>query len=213
MIREGLRQMFPQKLNLFWTFLISLAFLFSAGCATTNTGNRPTPTPTATPVLTSTSDDLVPTSTPLTLDDKPKTAESTLPIGSITNIRVGKHEGFDRLVVDLNAPGAGYDISYVDNVYTDGKGDLVPLKGGAKLRIVVRAPNHDADYHLTYQVKSGESLPNVDLTGFNTFQDAKWAGSFEGQSTIGLGVSARLPFTVFKLTNPGRIVVDVYLKA
>jgi hypothetical protein len=34
-----------------------------------------------------------------------------------------------------------------------------------------------------------------------------WAGSFEGQSTIGLGVRARLPFRVLQL--PGRLVIDV----
>jgi hypothetical protein len=199
-----------QKFNLFWTFLVSLALLFSAGCATTNTGSGPTTTTTATPVITSTSNGLPTTVTP---DDQPKTAESSPPIGSITNIQAGKHEGFDRLVVELNEPGAGYNVRYVDNVYTDGKGDLVPLKGGAKLSIVVRAPNYDSNYNSTYQAKPGESLPNVDIAGFNTFQDVKWAGSFEGQSTIGLGVSARTPFNVFKLTNPGRIVVDVYLKA
>jgi hypothetical protein len=209
---EGLRQVLQQQFNLFWTFLVSLALLFSAGCATTNTGSKPTTTPTATPVITSTSD-VVPTPTPVTADDQPKTADSSLPIGTITNIKVGKHEGFDRLVVELSAPGAGYYVRYVDEVHTDGKGDLVPLKGSAKLSIIIRAPNYDGNYNLTYQVKPGESLPNVDITGFNTFQDVKWAGSFEGQSTIGLGVKARAPFNVFKLTNPGRIVVDVYLKA
>jgi hypothetical protein len=38
------------------------------------------------------------------------------------------------------------------------------------------------------------------------------AGSFEGQTTIGLGVRARLPFRVFTLDGPGngsRIVIDV----
>ncbi|HEX2064459.1 MAG TPA: hypothetical protein VHE80_08555 [Acidimicrobiales bacterium] len=38
------------------------------------------------------------------------------------------------------------------------------------------------------------------------------AGTFEGRSTFGLGVWARLPFRVFKLDGPGtssRIVVDV----
>jgi hypothetical protein len=202
--------MSQQKFNPFWTFFVSLALLFSVGCATTDTGKSSTTTPTATSVKTSTSNS---SPTPVTPDDQPKTADSYLPIGTITNIEAGKHEGFDRLVVELNAPGAGYYVQYVDEVHTDGKGDLVPLKGGAKLRIIVRTSNYDSNFNPTYQVKLGEPLPNVNLTGFNTFQEVKWAGSFEGQSTIGLGVSARLPFNVFKLTNPGRIVVDVYLKA
>ena len=39
-----------------------------------------------------------------------------------------------------------------------------------------------------------------------------WAGSFEGQTTIGLGVRARLPMRAFVLNGPGdglRVVVDV----
>jgi hypothetical protein len=47
----------------------------------------------------------------------------------------------------------------------------------------------------------------VNVTGFSTFRQVAWAGSFEGQTTVGLGVRARLPFRVFTL--PGRVVVDV----
>ena len=39
-----------------------------------------------------------------------------------------------------------------------------------------------------------------------------FAGSFEGYTSIGLGVRARLPFRVFMLDGPGtssRLVVDV----
>lgn len=39
-----------------------------------------------------------------------------------------------------------------------------------------------------------------------------WAGTFEGYTSLGLGVRARLPFRVFALDGPGdgsRLVVDV----
>ena len=39
-----------------------------------------------------------------------------------------------------------------------------------------------------------------------------WAGSFEGRTSLGLGVRARLPFRVFSLAGPGdgsRVVIDV----
>jgi hypothetical protein len=47
----------------------------------------------------------------------------------------------------------------------------------------------------------------VNVSGYRTFRQVAWAGSFEGQTNIGLGVRARLPFRVF--TMPGRLVVDV----
>ncbi|BAS14136.1 conserved hypothetical protein [Arthrobacter sp. Hiyo8] len=39
-----------------------------------------------------------------------------------------------------------------------------------------------------------------------------FAGSFEGYTSLGLGVRARLPFRVFTLAGPGtgsRLVIDV----
>ena len=50
------------------------------------------------------------------------------------------------------------------------------------------------------------------MAGYSTFRQVAWAGSFEGQTTVGLGVRARLPFRVFALTGPGtgsRLVIDV----
>jgi hypothetical protein len=55
----------------------------------------------------------------------------------------------------------------------------------------------------------------VPVTGFSTFRQVASAGSFEGVTSIGLGVRARLPFRVFTVTGiPGsangvRVVVDV----
>ena len=92
----------------------------------------------------------------------------------------------------------------------DGSGKLVPLAGGAKLRIILRAPAYDDDGRATYRPADKTRLTDVD--GYRTFRQLAWAGSFEGQSTVGLGVRARLPFRVMVLDGPGagaRLVVDV----
>jgi hypothetical protein len=50
------------------------------------------------------------------------------------------------------------------------------------------------------------------VSGYHTFRQVAWAGSFEGYTTLGLGVRARLPFKVHTLDGPGsgsRLVVDV----
>jgi hypothetical protein len=36
-----------------------------------------------------------------------------------------------------------------------------------------------------------------------------FGGSFEDYTTFGLGVRAKLPFRVTRLSSPGRVVVDV----
>jgi len=125
----------------------------------------------------------------------------------ITNVRTGQNGCYDRMVVDLNGAANGYNVQYVNNVYAEGSGQLIPLSGGAKLNIVVKNPAYDANGHPTYPGVVGQPLPGVNLTGYRTFRDAKYAGSFEGQTTIGLGVRARLPFRVFTLGN--RLVIDV----
>lgn len=131
----------------------------------------------------------------------------------ITNIRSGRHRCFDRLVVDVNGAGKGwpgYQVRYVTKVTRDGSGATVPLRGAARLRIIVKAPAYDDRGRLTYKPASWQEL--VDVAGYRTFRQVAWAGTFEGQTTVGLGVRARLPMRTFVVKNPGgghRVVVDV----
>lgn len=142
----------------------------------------------------------------ITWGSLPKAA-GTMSSAELTNIRTGRHDCYDRMVVDFNGSTNGYRVEYVSNVYADPSGMLIPLSGGAKLHITVLAPAYNDSGMPTYGGVVGHSLPGVSLAGYQTFRDAKFAGSFEGQSSIGLGVRARLPFRVFTLSN--RIVIDV----
>jgi hypothetical protein len=131
---------------------------------------------------------------------------------SLAGVRTGRHDCYDRLVLDLNGgPAAAYHVEYVDAVYEDGSGKLVPLRGGARLSIVVHAPSYDTvSGRPTYTPANPAEL--TDVTGYQTFRQVASAGGFEGQTNIGLGVRARLPFRVFTLAGPGsgsRLVIDV----
>lgn len=128
----------------------------------------------------------------------------------VTNVRAGEHPCFDRMVVDIRGKGAGYRVEYVSTVRADGSGQVIPLRGGAFLRVIVTAPSYDRFGNATYRPANPREL--VNLTGYTTFRQLASAGSFEGQSTFGLGVRARLPFRVFTLDGPGtasRVVIDV----
>lgn len=132
--------------------------------------------------------------------------------GTVSNVRAGRHTCYDRLVIDVaDVPKSlSYDVRYVDAVRQDGSGNVVPLAGGAKLRVIVRAPAYDNNGSATYTPANKAQL--VDVTGWTTFRQVAWAGSFEGQTTVGLGVRARLPFRVTVLDGPGdgaRLVIDV----
>lgn len=142
--------------------------------------------------------------------EKTATAPPSTGASVVRNVRAGEQPCYDRMVIDLSRRARTAIVTYVPNVYMDGSGELVPLRGGAKLQIVVRAPAYDENGRPTYLPADPRELANV--TGYRTFRQAAWAGSFEGQTTIGLGVRARLPMRVFLLDGPGRgsrVVIDV----
>lgn len=132
-------------------------------------------------------------------------------MATISGIRSGRHDCYDRLVVDVAGAVAGYDVRYVAQVHAEGSGAIVPVRGVAALAVVVRATSYDP---LTGRATYVPRVPSelTDVAGFRTFRQVAWGGSVEGQSTIALGVRARLPFRVFILPGPGqgsRLVVDV----
>ncbi|MBD0293206.1 MAG: hypothetical protein ICV70_06485 [Jiangellaceae bacterium] len=132
---------------------------------------------------------------------------STAPL---VNVRAGRHACFDRLVLDFRGNADGYRVEYVSAVRSDGSGAVIPVRGGARLQITVHAPAHDANYNPTFRPANRNEVVNV--AGWNTFRQVAFAGTFEGDTTLGLGVRARLPFRVFTLDGPGsgsRIVIDV----
>jgi hypothetical protein len=126
---------------------------------------------------------------------------SAMGTGEIDNLRTGQHECFDRVVIDIDGPPAGYHVSYVDEVTADGSGQVVPTPGGARLQLIARHPSFAP-------ISLGTSVANT--AGFRTLRSVVYAGSFEGQTTYGVGVRARLPFRVFTIPGGhGRIVVDI----
>jgi hypothetical protein len=134
----------------------------------------------------------------------------------VNGVRSGRHTCFDRLVIDVGGQDVSfgsYDVRYVPQVYTDGKGDAVPVRGAADLQIIVRAPAYDQQGNPTFVPSNPSEVVNV--AGYSTFRQVAWAGTFEGQTTLALGVRARLPFRVFTLNgvaNSGetpRMVIDV----
>jgi hypothetical protein len=140
---------------------------------------------------------------------------STGGAGYLDDVRAGQQACYDRLVIDVagNPSMHSWHVGYVDRVTEDASGRAVPVRGGAFLQLTVPAPDRTLDGTPTYTAADRREL--VDVSGYRTFRQVAWAGSFEGSSTIGLGVRARLPFRVIALTGiPGssngtRVVVDV----
>lgn len=139
--------------------------------------------------------------------------DSRIGDGTVTNVRSGRHDCFDRVVIDVAgvpASKVGYAVSYVDVVRSPGSGQAVSLLGGARLQVDVTVPAHDSRGRATFAPRDRSRV--VDVTGYRTLRQVALAGSFEGRTALGVGVRARLPYRVFLLDGLGsgsRVVIDV----
>jgi hypothetical protein len=127
------------------------------------------------------------------------------PAGSstLTGLRAGRHASFDRVVFQLDGPiPSYYTVRYVPVVRLDGSGAPLRLRGTAFLEVVVRAPTHDQDGHPIL-------TPTRLRPDFPALREVNAPGSFEGQTTAGIGVTRQVGFRVLELANPSRIVIDL----
>ncbi|MFC5958469.1 hypothetical protein ACFP51_29715 [Streptomyces pratens] len=133
----------------------------------------------------------------------------------VRDVRTGRHDCYDRMVVELPGAGGGgsagavgYTVRYVDRLYQDGSGTHLPVAGGAVLEVRVAAPSYVPETgEPTYPARAGQPLPGVNPAGYRTFRDTRFAASFEGDTQLGLGLRAQLPFRVLQLHD--RLVIDV----
>lgn len=132
-------------------------------------------------------------------------------------VRAGQHECFDRVVFDVNGSAAvGYSVRYVPVVTEDGSGKPMPVPGAAALEVVVHAPEqgYDDSGHQPGVVlaRSGDYFySESQLAGWRSLRAVRFAGFFEGQCTIAVGVAETLPFTVSTSLDGAtrHVVVDV----
>ena len=132
------------------------------------------------------------------------------PTGHLTNVRSGRHACFDRLVIDLKGKAPGYTVKYVNTFTGQASGLPISLRGGAKLAVTVNAPAYNPTTGAaTYTPRNRAEVVNV--TGYSTFRQVRWDSSFEGYTSLGVGVRARLPFRAFTIQDAtgSRLVIDV----
>lgn len=120
----------------------------------------------------------------------------------VSAVRTGTHNCYDRVVVEVAGPAGGYRAGYVDQVRIEGSGNVASVPGGARVALTVHNP---------WDTAPAPGVTLVSVAGYPTLRSVVSAGSFEGYTTIGIGVRARLPMRVFVLAGPGnhsRFVVD-----
>jgi hypothetical protein len=104
---------------------------------------------------------------------------------------------------------AGFRAEYAQSITTDPKGDSVDLEGHPAIRLVILAPSHLAV--VSGYVFSPGYLAAVAKSLHSSYKELRWvkfAGSFEGQTTLVISVEHRRPFEAFTaLDNSGNLVM------
>lgn len=144
---------------------------------------------------------------PFAANTEPDTAEpGGAAVLTVTDLRVGTHEGYDRVVFDLGGSGTpGWRVEYVDEALDDGSGNPVAVDGDVILQVVISGTAMPTDSGV--EEYDGGTVDPDDTEAVEQVVYRFW---FEGYTTAFVGVDGeRKPFRVFSLTDPARVVVDV----
>lgn len=154
------------------------------------------------------SDDATEAPLPFPANTEPDTQDPSADAAlTVTDVRVGHHDGFDRVVFELGGTGTpGWRVEYVDQPVDDGKGDVVAVDGDAYLQVMISGSGYPMDtgveeYAGPNPVRAGDD---------GEVEEVLLRGVFEGYTQAFVGVDdEQRPFRVFSLEDPTRVVVDV----
>ena len=129
------------------------------------------------------------------------TAAPAPQFGALTNIRVGRHATFDRVVLDFGTGGpASFRGKFTPQLIADPSGKRVSLPGNTFVSVVLQG----ATAFGTYQGRK-----SFTTTALRNVRAVAITGDFEAVLSIGLGVRHRTWLHVFTLPNPSRLVIDI----
>jgi hypothetical protein len=140
-------------------------------------------------------------------DVEPDTADaSSDALVTVSDIRVGRQDGFDRVVFEVGGTGTpGWDVRYVDSASSQGSGKPIDVAGDAVLQVTLTGAGYPYDTEVAEFTADGP----VTGPGTETVTEVAFDATFEGTTVAFVGTRSQQPFRVYLLQNPTRVVVDV----
>lgn len=125
----------------------------------------------------------------------------------VTDVRVGDHEGFDRVVLEFAGDGnPGWYASFTDEPRQQGSGQPIDYPGDTALTVMAVGVGLPFD-------TGAEAMPVGPVAGVSPAGDIAGVahhGIFEGQAQFVIGLNGEpRPYTVNILQEPTRMVIDV----
>ena len=126
--------------------------------------------------------------------------------GTVTDLRLGRHDGFDRVVLEVGGTGTpGWDARYVDAASSQGSGDAIEVAGDAVLQVTLTGMGYPFDTG----VEEYAGPDRLTAAGTEAVTEVVWDSTYEGTSVAFVGTTGTTPFRVYLLEDPVRVVVEV----
>jgi hypothetical protein len=125
-------------------------------------------------------------------------------LSTVTDVRVGTHDGFDRVTFDIAGGGLpGWFVEYEQDPTSDGSGLPIEVDGAYTLRVVLTgiAIPPDAEAETFLDDVAGPDGGIITEVVNDTV--------FEGHHTFVVGLDERAPYRIARLDDPTRIVLDL----
>ena len=138
--------------------------------------------------------------------DLPFVEQATVPrTVNITDVRVGSHDGYDRVVFEFTDGTPEIALERATPPFAqDGSGEPMDVEGESFLRLIMRGGTKQMDDGSSSYAGSRDFDP-----GYPTLVNLVEGGDFEAQSTWYIGLSAESCVRVSLLEDAPRLVIDI----
>lgn len=121
----------------------------------------------------------------------------------LTDVRVARHTGFDRLVFEFTGGLPSYRITYAGKFdFTGPDNKQIKVKGKSVISINLQPlPYPESEDHEDVVLP----IRKARMRSFIEIKETEW---FEAVRAFLVGLKAKRPFRVKELTNPYRLVID-----
>ena len=135
----------------------------------------------------------------------PLVGDGTVPRAQLADVRVGTHDGYDRIVFEYQDGLPELEVNRATPpLLEDGSGFEMDVAGESFLQIVLRGGTKQTEAGGTSYSGSTEFTP-----GFDQLVELEEGGDFEAVNTWYAGVASDACVRGFTLDDPPRIVIDV----
>ncbi len=137
--------------------------------------------------------------------DLPVVEDATAPLANITDVRVGTHAGYDRVVFEFEQGTPEVTLDRASPPFTaDASGLPIDVEGASFLRLTMRGGSKQTDAGTSsYDGPTDFSVDHPALV------HVVEGGDFERQSTWYLGLTGEACVRVLLLDEPHRLVIDL----